>query len=218
MRPNLAALGLLVPFWLSACTTASKAPTDSAMSARERTITDQVLAFDSTKDVGGDPGCASRKIASTEVTIPFAPGSQGSSGQWTERWTVDRCGRQVPYLVNYMRAPDGHLGVNILRLEGLDGAVIPGDTLADRALQRDTFLLIAQKDLSALEGGPCRTRKVTNTEVVLPLDGAQVEEGRPVAGHWTERWTLDRCGAPVRYIINFVTTRGGTTFTTQIEK
>jgi len=177
-----------------------------------------VLAFDSTKDVGGDPRCGSRKIASTEVTIPFAQGSQGASGRWTERWTVDRCGREVPYLVNYMRAPDGHLGVNILRMDGLDRAVLPGDTLADRVLQRDTFLLIAQKDLSALEGGPCRTRQVTNTEVVLPLQEARVEGGRPVAGHWTERWTLDRCGTPVRYIIDFVTNPNGTTFTTQLEK
>jgi hypothetical protein len=177
-----------------------------------------VLAFDSTKDVGGDPSCGSRKIASTEVTIPFAQGSQGAAGQWTERWTVDRCGREVPYLVNYMRAPDGHLGVNILRMDGLDRAMLPGGTLADRVLQRDTFLLIAQKDLSALEGGPCRTRQVTNTEVLLPLEGARVEDGRPVAGHWTERWTLDRCGTPVRYIVDFVTTPNGTTFTTQPEK
>ena len=217
MWPNQAALALLVTLSLSACAPAST-PSGSSLPARERTVTDQVLAFDSTKDVGGDPRCGSRKIASTEVTIPFAQGSQGASGQWTERWTVDRCGREVPYLVNYMRAPDGHLGVNILRMDGLDRAVLPGDTLVDRVLQRDTFLLIAQKDLSALEGGPCRTRQVTNTEVVLPLQEARVEGGRPVAGHWTERWTLDRCGTPVRYIIDFVTNPNGTTFTTQLEK
>src|SRR2546430_1667926 len=103
-----------------------------------------------------------------------------------------------------MRAPDGHLGVNILREEGVERAVIPGSSIADRVLQRDTFLLLVQKDLSELEGGPCRTRKVTDTEVLFPVDGAQVEDGRPVAGHWSERWTIDRCGAPVRYIIRFV--------------
>jgi uncharacterized protein YceK len=213
--PRLAALALLVPLLLSGCATVS---TESAVPARERTVSDQVLAFDASKEVGGDPSCWNRKIASTEVTLPFAPGSQGAAGQWSERWTVDRCGRSVPYLVNFMRAPDGHLGVNIMREEGAERAVMPGSTIADRILQRDTFLLLVQKDLSELEGGVCRARKVTDTELLLPVEGAKVEDGRPVAGHWTERWTLDRCGAPVRYIIRFVTTRTGTTFTTEREK
>ena len=216
MWPRLAALALLVPLLLSGC--ATTAPSDTAVPARERTVTDQVLAFDSSKEAGGDPGCGSRKVVNTEVTRPFEPGSQGAAGYWSERWTVDRCGRSIPYLVNFMRAPDGHLGVNILREEGVDRAVIPGSSIADRVLQRDTFLLLVQKDLSELEGGPCRTRKVTDTEVLFPVDGAQVEDGRPVAGHWSERWTIDRCGAPVRYIIRFVTTRTGTTFTTEREK
>jgi hypothetical protein len=218
VRPNLAALALLAPLCLSACATASTPSTSSALPAREKTITDQVLAFDSAKEVGGDPGCGNRKIASTEVTIPFEPGNQGAAGQWSERWTVDRCGRLVPYLVHYMRAPDGHVGVNIMRMEGSDRAVMPGSTITDRVLQRDTFLLLVQKDLSATEGGSCRTRKVTDTEVLVPLDGGQVADGRPVAGQWTERWTLDRCGAPVRYIVHFVTTRTGTTFTTELER
>jgi hypothetical protein len=213
--PRLAAFVLLSPLLLSGCATA---PTDTAVPARERTVIDQVLAFDSSKEAGGDPSCGSRKVASAEVTRPFEPGSQGAAGQWSERWTVDRCGRRIPYLVNFMRAPDGHLGVNILREDGLEQAVIPGSTIADRMLQRDAFLLLVQKDLSELEGGPCRTRHVTDTEVLFPVDGAQVEDGRPVAGHWAERWTIDRCGAPVRYIIRFVTTRTGTTFTTEREK
>lgn len=215
MWPHRAAFGLSFSLLLSGCATA---PTDTVVPARERTVTDQVLAFDSSKEAGGDPSCGRRKVASTEVTRPFESGSQGAAGHWSERWTVDRCGRSIPYLVNFMRAPDGHLGVNILREDGLEQAVIPGSTIADRVLQRDAFLLLVQKDLSELEGGPCRTRKVTDTEVLFPVDGAQVEEGRPVAGHWAERWTIDRCGAPVRYIVRFVTTRTGTTFTTEREK
>jgi hypothetical protein len=213
--PRRAALVLCFPVLFASCATG---PGDRAPVAREKTVSEQILAFDSSKEVGGDTSCRTRKVASTEITLPLATGSQGASGYWIERWTVDRCGQLAPYLVSFMRAPDGHLGVAILRVDGNERAVIPGSTIADRTLQRDTFLLLAQKDLSELEGGQCRTRKVTNTEVTSPLDGAQVDGGRPIAGQWMERWTLDRCGAPIRYIVRFVTTRTGTTFITEREQ
>jgi len=212
---RLASLGVLVPLLLAGC---AGHPSEDVPLARERTVADQVLAFDSSRESGGDPLCGSRKIASREASLPYEQGSQGPAGQWTERWMVDRCGRQVPYLVTYTRAADGHLGVAIMRLEGYGPGVIPGGTIADPTLQLDAFLLLAQKDLSELEGGPCRGRKVSNTEVVSPLEGRQVEEGRPVAGQWAERWTLDRCGAPITYIIRFTTTRTGTTFSAEREK
>lgn len=215
MRPRVAALLFLVSLLLSGCATG---PRDSVPLAREKTVSDQVLAFDSSREAGGDASCGSRKIASTEVTLPFERGSQGAAGYWTERWTVDRCGRLMPYVVSFVRAADGHLGVSILREDGFERAVIPGNSIADRVLQRDALLLLVQKDLSELEGGPCRTRRITNTEVLSPLDGALVADGRPVAGQWAERWTLDRCGASVSYIVRFVTTRAGTTFSTEREK
>jgi hypothetical protein len=116
-----------------------------------------------------------------------------------------------------MRAADGHLGVAILRVDGGDHALFPGTTIADRSLQRDAFMLIVQKDLSELEGGPCRGRRITHTEVVSPLEGRQVDEGKPVAGQWAERWTLDRCGTSIHYILHFVTSRSGTRFFTERE-
>lgn len=197
---------------LAGCATAP-APT-----ARERTVSEMVLAFDASGEHGGEASCRSRKVATAEVTRPLQPGSQGAAGRWTERWTVDRCGRITPYLVEYMRAPDGHLGIDIVREAGLERAAMPGDTLADLVLQRDTFLLLAQKDLSESEGAACRSRRVTQTEVVRPVDGAKVEDGRPVAGQWEERWTLDRCGTPVRYTVHFVTNPTGTVFTAEREK
>ena len=214
MPRRLASLVFLFPLCLTGCATGTS---DQRPVARERTVAEQILAFDSSREAGGDTSCRSRKIASTEVTLPFESGSQGSAGYWTERWTVDRCGRQIPYLVSFVRATDGHLGVGILRLEGSEQSVMPGSTIADRTLQRDTFLLLAQKDISAFEGGPCRMRKVTNTEVVSPLDGGQTDGGKPVAGQWVERWTIDRCGASIPYIVRFVTTRTGTTFSTERE-
>lgn len=185
--------------------------------ARERTINDQVLAFDASKAAGGDPTCRSRKIVGTEITRPFQAGAQLPAGQWTERWTVDRCGTLVPYEVHYMRAPDGHLGITMLREGGFENSVIAGSTITDRVLQRDAIVLLTQQDLSATEGQACRTRRVTNTEIVNPLTGKEVENGRPVAGQWVERWTLDRCGAAVNYLLRFSTSRTGTTFTAEPE-
>jgi hypothetical protein len=185
---------------------------------RERTIADQVLAFDASKAAGGDPACRSRKVIDTKVSRAFQAGSQPPAGQWSERWTVNRCGERVPYEVHYLRATDGHLGVTIVREEGLDHGVIDGSTIADRLLQRDTLVLLTQKDLSETEGQPCRIRRVLNTELLNPVAGGQVENGKPVAGQWVERWTLDRCGAPVRYIVHFTTTRAGTTFTAEREQ
>jgi hypothetical protein len=53
----------------------------------------------------------------------------------------------------------------------------------------------------------CGERKITKTEV---LEAGQ--DKKPVV----ERWTLDRCGKPVNYIVKYL--RGGRDFDVQIEK
>jgi len=187
---------------------------------RPSTLSDLLLALDAAERMGGDPHCRSRSVSTTEVLVPVELASQGVSGRWTERWTVDRCGVSVPYVVKFDRAPDGDLDVSMQReVPEAEAAVVPGDTLADRTLQRDTLAFLAQRDLS--EAGPearCRVRKVVATAVLEPLEGSQVEGDRPVAGRWVERWTLDRCGASVGYVIRFTTTRKGTTFIAEPQK
>jgi hypothetical protein len=181
---------------------------------RASTLSDLLLAMDASEKTGGDPRCRSRNVTTTEVLVPVELASQGVSGRWTERWTVDRCGVAVPYVVKFDRAPDGDLDVSMQReVSEAEATTVPGDTLADRTLQRDTLAFLTQRDLS--EAGPearCRIRKVVATEVLAPLEGSQLEGGRPIAGQWAERWTLDRCGASVGYVIRFNTTRKGTTF------
>lgn len=193
---------------LAACTSAT------APRGPSSTLSDLVLALDASEKMGGDARCRTRSVSTTEVIVPVETTAQGVSGRWTERWTVDRCGMPVPYVVKFDRAPDGDLDVSMQREVADDEAVvIPGDTLADRTLQRDTLAFLAQRDL--FEAGPearCRTRKVVATEVLEPITGAEVEGARPIAGHWMERWTLDRCGRSVPYVIQFTTTRKGTTF------
>jgi len=193
---------------LGGCATAS-GPT-----GRASTLSDLLLAMDASEKTGGDPRCRNRRVSTTEVLIPVELASQGVSGRWTERWTVDRCGLAVPYVVKFDRAPDGDLDVSMQReVPDAEAAALPGTTIADHTLQRDTLAFLTQRDLS--EAGPearCRIRKVVSTEVLAPLEGSQVEGGRPVAGQWMERWTLDRCGATVGYVIRFKTTPKGTTF------
>ena len=205
MRSALA-VGLLA--LLVGCATAPAQP------GRPSTLSDLLLAMDASEKMGGDPRCRARTVTTTEVLVPVELAAQGVSGRWTERWTVDRCGVAVPYVVKFDRARDGDLDVSMQReVSDAEAATVPGGTLADPVLQRDTLAFLAQKDL--WEAGPearCRTRKIVATEVLTPLDGGEVEGSRPVAGRWVERWTLDRCGASVDYVIRFNTTRKGTTF------
>jgi len=199
---------------LAGCATAP------GQTGRPSALSDLVLALDASERMGGDPRCGHRSVSGTEVVIPVELAAQGVSGRWTERWTVDRCGVPVPYVVKFDRAPDGDLDVSMQReVPGGDAAAVPGDTIADSTLQRDTLAFLAQRDLS--EAGPearCRTRKVVRTEVLAPLAGGQVEGDRPIAGQWVERWTLDRCGASIGYVIRFTTTRKGTTFVAEPQR
>jgi len=178
------------------------------------TLSDLLLKLDASEKMGGDPRCSKRSVSTTEVVVPVEVTAQGVSGRWAERWTVDRCGVLVPYLVKFDRAPDGDLDVSMQRdVSETEAATVPGATIADRILQRDTLAFLAQRDL--VEAGPearCRSRKVVGTEVLVPLEDGRVEGGRPVAGKWVERWALDRCGASVGYVIRFNTTRTGTSF------
>ncbi len=193
---------------LSACTTTAR-PTRAPS-----TLSDLVLALDASERMGGDPHCRERRVSNTEVIVPVETTAQGVSGRWTERWTVDRCGMPVQYLVKFDRAPDGDLDVSMQReVADTGAAVVPGNSLADHTLQRDTLAFLAQRDL--FEAGPearCRTRKVVATEVLEPVSGGEVEGVRPIAGRWMERWILDRCGQAVPYVVQFTTSRKGTTF------
>ena len=194
--------------------------TGPAQTGRPSTLSELLLALDASEKMGGDPRCRSRSVSATEVLIPVELAAQGVSGRWTERWTVDRCGVAVPYVVKFDRAPDGDLDVSMQReVSEAEATRVPGDTLADRILQRDTLAFLTQRDLAeaGLEAR-CRIRKVVATAVLEPLAGSQVEGDRPIAGRWVERWTLDRCGASVGYVIRFNTTRTGTTFIAEPQK
>ena len=204
---------LIAPLLLSSCATGT------ATVARESSLSDLLLALDASEKMGGDPRCAKRSVTITEVVGGVEQTTQGASSRWTERWTVDRCGRTVPYLVKFARSPEGDLDVT-MQVEAPAAGIgtAPGASLADPVLQRDAMGFLSQRDfLAAGAEAVCHERKVVNTEVLRPLEGAALREGRPISGQWTERWTLDRCGKPIRYMVRFTTTEKGTTFTVEQE-
>jgi len=211
--PPVPSLLLVLLILLGGCTTLS------GQTQRQATLSDLLLRLDSSQKMGGDPSCRSRRVSTTEVVGAVEQGSQGVSGRWTERWTVDRCGSPVPYLVKFARAADGDLDVTMqIETPAGDAAAVPGTTIADPVLQRDALGFLALRDFSAAGAeGACHSRKVIDTQMLQPLEGASVEGERPIAGQWVERWTLDRCGMPVRYVVRFSTTQKGTTFTAEHE-
>src|SRR5260370_5637512 len=128
-------------FLLAACTTAARPP------GRPSTLSELLLALDSSERMGGDPRCGNRNVSTTEVLIPVELAAQGVSGRWTERWTVDRCGVSGPYLVKFDRAPDGDLDVSMQReVADAEAAAVPGGTIADPVLQPETTPFPAQRD------------------------------------------------------------------------
>jgi hypothetical protein len=238
--PPVPSLLLVLLFLLWGCTTLP------GQAQRQVPISDLLLKLDSSEKMGGDPNCHSRRITTTEVVGDVEQGSQGVSSRWTERWTVDRCGSLVPYLVKFARAADGDLDVT-MQIETPPGepGTVPGTTIADPILQRDVLGFLAQRDFSVIGGErTCDARKVIDTEVLQPLEGAAVGAEKPTSGQWVERWTIirhgfgsaiptdqisdakraenpqtirDRCGVPVRYVVRFNTTQKGTTFTVEQE-
>ena len=213
MRQILPPVLLMVPLLLAGCATLL------GQASRQSSLSDLLLRLDASEKMGGDPTCPNRSVSTTEVVGAVEQGSQGVSSRWTERWTVDRCGSRIPYHVKFARSPEGNLDVTMQleRPEGEPGTV-PGKTIADPVLQRDTLGFLAQRDFWAAGAeaaralSACQARKVLDTELVEPLEGARMQDGRPTEGKWAERWTLDRCGTPVRYVVRFSTTQKGTTF------
>ena len=77
-------------------------------------------------------------------------------------------------------------------------ASVPGNTTANSTLQSDTSKMILLIDRATDK--PCTQRQISNTEV-LSASSASIEE----------RWTVDRCGKPVGYLVTFVPGPGGGT-------
>jgi len=77
---------------------------------------------------------------------------------------------------------------------------MPGETFADRSLQRDTLRTIMQAEKEAAPD--CASPKVVDTKIV---DDARAK------GKWSERWIVDRCGKQVEYAVRYQSDPSGGT-------
>ena len=93
---------------------------------------------------------------------------------------------------------------------GVEGTPkIPGETLGEPLLQRDTnrTILEIEKTLAP----DCAAPKVVDTKVLEKPANVDVRDSRPVQGTWSERWIVDRCGTQVAYRVNYaIDPKGGT--------
>ena len=87
---------------LAPCATVrSTVPRKTAASpALQRDILQLIFGLDS----GGDKDCNQRKLVNTEIIIPPTSANSFTS---VERWTIDRCGKPIPYQVNMNPSPRG---------------------------------------------------------------------------------------------------------------
>ena len=86
---------------------------------------------------------------------------------------------------------------------------VPGETLGDAGLRRDTARTILQSEKSLAPD--CKAPKIVDTKVVEKLSGVEIKDARPVGGKWSERWVVDRCGTQVAYNVRYTADpQGGT--------
>ena len=88
----------------------------------------------------------------------------------------------------------------------------PGGTLADSTQAVSAIQAIYRLD--DLRGARCDVRRFVDTDVV------ETRSGTPPApsAHWFERWTMDRCGTRVKFLLEFSPDpAGGTGVTARFE-
>ena len=98
------------------------------------------------------------------------------------------------------------LGVaGLFALTACSSIVVPGDSYSKRSLHS---ALLARESAEAMvrlqEPKSCRKVSLTDTKVI-GVEEELVYSGRNIiAGHWTEIWTFDKCGAEVKIRIVFI--------------
>jgi hypothetical protein len=108
MKPSLVAL-----IFLATCTVASATPLSGQTLVSNATLQKDVCSdlFVAEKALAGN--CKNSRIVDTKIAKPPKTlGKETGTGlawmQWTERWTIDRCGKKVFYTIGFdMRGSAG---------------------------------------------------------------------------------------------------------------
>jgi len=149
--------------------------------------------------------CPTLRSAGSRITVlshvTFAQDGYPNSGEWKQRFPVAGCGNDTTLNFYFTATAE----------EKINTAIgIPGDTLADRTLQRDAqrIAIVA----ATLRVKSCKTFDTINTTFdgkEAPLSAGPVEQ-RPILPPWLETWILQGCGQRVAVHLRFVRYATGT--------
>ncbi len=195
---TLLAIGLLPVAWGQA---QSKGVTDiEAVIAKQK---DKVGAILLQQQRSLADGCGKIAVLMPSAVTVYEPLEQKAGkpvkGSWQVRYAVDACG------VAQMR----NIAMDVVSGNIALAEMVPGDTLTDRALQKD---VIKSFDMAA--------------EVAMPkcVDNPVIREAR-VQVHpksaddaWQELWIGRMCGRDVGQVVMFVPNKNGTTFRMSLPK
>ncbi len=90
---------------------------------------------------------------------------------------------------------------------------LPGTSNAEGSavLARDVLNTIDMIDRG--KDPACDSRKLTETRIVEDIkDGVFSPSGVLISGKWLEVWTIDRCGSPISYSVEFTADGAGGTY------
>ncbi|TKW61305.1 MAG: hypothetical protein DI628_01350 [Blastochloris viridis] len=148
-------------------------------------------------------GCGTLAILMPSAVTVYEPLQMQSGkpvkGSWQVRYAVDACG--MAQLRNIaMDVVNGNIAL---------AEMVPGDTLTDRALQKDvlkSFDMAAEVAMPKCVGNPV----IRETRVQIHPNGAD--------DVWQELWIGRMCGRDVGQIVKFMPNAKGTTFRMSLPK
>jgi hypothetical protein len=150
------------------------------------------------------PNCASPQVKNTNVFISSPPtfdqAGAPTSGAWHVVSQVEGCSEVRVINIFYLFTKDGEMK----RI-----AALPGTTIADLALQRDS-LVYAAMGMGKISPKDCKDTKFTNTRFVgFGAVNPQAAPGRNNRA-WTEEWTVQCCNVTGVVTMHFTPDATGT--------
>lgn len=95
---------------------------------------------------------------------------------------------------------------------------LPGNTIADVVLQKDTFYMIYSYTKAMNKS--CKNISVNNTQVTIQPTIERTSTGKIASAYWKELWSVNYCGQNKDFPIDFKyePQRGGTTYNVDFTK
>ncbi|MBL8669803.1 MAG: hypothetical protein JNK11_04055 [Alphaproteobacteria bacterium] len=142
-------------------------------------------------------------VDSIGLHVP-TPGLPPTAGRWRERWTIDRCGKEVTHNIWFESRPDQSPPMFI--------SLLPGSTRTSGVpvqLQEGFARMAMHKAVVSVPN--CKEGVLLNTEMGRELRQSAVK-GAP-AEQWDETWEVRACSAikKVRMIFEIVPPKPGAT-------